>query len=44
MQHAVELEELGEQIAEASRFIEHAQEQLSQRIIGQHEVIRRKRN
>ena len=41
MQHAVELEELGVQIKEASRFLEKAGEQLSQRIIGQHEVIRR---
>ena len=41
MQHAVELEELGVQITEASRFLELAQEQLSLRIIGQQEVIGR---
>ncbi|TLU88130.1 MAG: MoxR family ATPase [Chlorobium sp.] len=41
MQHAVELEALGEQIASASRFIEKAQEQLSRKIIGQHDVVQR---
>ena len=41
MQHAVQLEELGVQIKEASCFLEKTREQLSQRIIGQHEVIRR---
>ncbi|MEI6847795.1 MAG: MoxR family ATPase [Chlorobiaceae bacterium] len=41
MQHAVELSELGMQIIEASRFLEKAQEQLSLRVIGQKEVIRR---
>ena len=41
MQLAVELEELGAQIIEASRFLEYAEKELSQRIIGQHDVIRR---
>jgi len=41
MQHAVELEELGVQIKNASGFIEKAQEQLARRVIGQHEVISR---
>ncbi len=41
MQLAVELEELGTQIIEASRFLEHAEEELSLRIIGQRDVIRR---
>jgi MoxR-like ATPase len=41
MQHAVELEELGARIREASRFIEKSQEQLSRKIIGQQEVIQR---
>ncbi|WP_076793051.1 MoxR family ATPase [Chlorobium sp. KB01] len=41
MQYAVELEELGRQISEASRFLEKAEEQLSRRIIGQKEVIQR---
>ena len=41
MQLAVELEELGTQIIEASSFLEHAERELSQRIIGQRDVIRR---
>ncbi len=41
MQHAVELEELGSQIIEASRFLEQAEEQLAHRVVGQLEVIRR---
>jgi len=41
MQLAVELEELGRQIIEASSFLEHAERELSQRIIGQRDVIRR---
>ena len=41
MQHAVELEELGMRITEASHFLEKAEEQLSRRVIGQHDVIRR---
>ncbi len=41
MQPAVELEELGRQITEASGFLEKGERALSQRIIGQHEVIRR---
>ena len=41
MQLAVELEELGTQIIEASSFLEHAEKELSQRIIGQRDVIRR---
>ncbi|TLU81568.1 MAG: MoxR family ATPase [Chlorobium sp.] len=41
MQLAVELEELGTRIIEASKFLEHAEEELSQRIIGQRDVIRR---
>jgi len=41
MQHDTELEELRRQITEASHFIEHAQEQLSLRVIGQHDVIRK---
>ncbi len=41
MQLAVELEELGTQIIEASSFLEHAEKELSLRIIGQRDVIRR---
>ncbi|MEI7934544.1 MAG: MoxR family ATPase [Chlorobiaceae bacterium] len=41
MQLAVELEELGTQIIEASSFLERAEKELSQRIIGQRDVIRR---
>lgn len=41
MQHAVELEELGDRIIEASRFLEQAEEQLAHRVVGQLEVIRR---
>ncbi len=41
MQLAVELEELGTRIIDASKFLEHAEEELSQRIIGQRDVIRR---
>jgi len=41
MQHAVELEELGTEIVEAARFLERAEEQLAQRVVGQREVIRR---
>jgi len=41
MQHAVELEELGAEINDASRFLEQAEVLLSQRIVGQLEVIRR---
>ncbi len=41
MQYAAELEELGLQITEASRFLEKAQAELARRIVGQEEVIRR---
>lgn len=41
MQHAVELEELGDRIIEASRFLEQAEEQLAYRVVGQLDVIRR---
>ena len=41
MQLAVELEELGAQIIEASRFLERVEKEISLRIIGQRDVIRR---
>ncbi len=41
MQHAVELEELGAEIVDASSFLERAEAELSLRIIGQRDVIRR---
>ncbi len=41
MQHAVELEELGAEIIDASRFLEQAEVLLAQRVVGQLEVIRR---
>jgi MoxR-like ATPase len=41
MQHAVELEELGAEIADASSFLERAEAELSLWIIGQRDVIRR---
>ncbi len=41
MQQAAGLEELGREIAVASVFLDRAEEQISRRIIGQKEVIRR---
>ncbi|NTV91994.1 MAG: MoxR family ATPase [Chlorobiaceae bacterium] len=41
MQHAEELERLGREIVEVSTFLDRAADQLSRRIVGQKEVIRR---
>jgi MoxR-like ATPase len=41
MQHATEVEALGREIAVASAFLDRADEQISARVIGQKEVIRR---
>jgi MoxR-like ATPase len=41
MQHAEELEKLGKEIVEVSTFLDRAADELSRRIVGQKEVIRR---